>query len=160
MNLLVPLNEPSCSLKWTTLSSYPDRGTCVLRPRYMRTPTEVHVYPDRGTMTLRYIFTLYSSFPEDFFSKARTYIPCVSESWSSAADAYRTCRCVVATCRNGPWAGGRWESGHAHKPWGASWWCRLSDSSSCREWCSRRSCQCPVWNWWFAVPSASPMSTL
>ena len=44
------------------------------------TPTEVHVYPDRGTMTLRYVFTLYSSFPEDFFSKARTYIPCASES--------------------------------------------------------------------------------
>ena len=25
-------------------------------------------------------FTLHSSFPEDFFSKARTYIPCASES--------------------------------------------------------------------------------
>lgn len=75
-----PNNFDASALKGTVRSSYPDRGTCVLRPRYMRTPTEVHVYPDRGTMTLRYVFTLYSSFPEDFLSKARTYIPCASES--------------------------------------------------------------------------------
>lgn len=30
---------------------YPDRGTCVPRPRYMCTPTEVHAYPDRDAMT-------------------------------------------------------------------------------------------------------------
>ena len=35
----------------------------------MRTPTEVHAYPDRGTMTLRYVFTLHSSLPEDFFQR-------------------------------------------------------------------------------------------
>ena len=32
---------------------YPDRSTCVPRPRDMCTPTEGHAYPDRGTMTLR-----------------------------------------------------------------------------------------------------------
>ena len=35
-----------------SMSSYPDRGTCIPRPRYMRIPTEVHMYPDRGTITL------------------------------------------------------------------------------------------------------------
>ena len=75
-----PNNFDASALTPTEVHAYSDRGTCVPRPMYMRTPTDVHVYPDRGTMTLRYIFTLYSSFPEDFLSKARTYIPCASVS--------------------------------------------------------------------------------
>ena len=49
------LTNPFYSVKEHIKSSYPDRGTCVPRPKYMRTPTEGHAYPDRGTMTLRYV---------------------------------------------------------------------------------------------------------
>ena len=48
----------------TEMYAYPDRDTCVPRPRYMCTPTEVHAYPDRGTMTNR------------FFSEDKHYIYC------------------------------------------------------------------------------------
>ena len=85
------------SYNWKCCSFYPNNFDAsalemnhiviVPRPRYMRTPTEVHAYPDRGTCVPRpryddfkIRFTLHSSFPEDFFSKARTYIPCASES--------------------------------------------------------------------------------
>ena len=59
-----PNNFDASALKNALLSSYPDRDTCVPRPRYMRTPTEVHAYPDRGTMTNR------------FFSEDKHYIYC------------------------------------------------------------------------------------
>ena len=43
------------ALKENIKSSYPDRSTCVPRPRDMCTTTEGHAYHDRGTMTLRYV---------------------------------------------------------------------------------------------------------
>ena len=46
-----PNNFDASALKNASLSSYPDRGTCVPRPKYMRTPTEVHAYLGRGTIT-------------------------------------------------------------------------------------------------------------
>ena len=46
-----PNNFDASALKGTVRSSYSDRGTCVPRPRYMCTPTEVHAYPDRDAMT-------------------------------------------------------------------------------------------------------------
>ena len=47
-------------------SFYPNNfdASALPRPRYMRTPTEVHAYPDRGTMTNR------------FFSEDKHYIYC------------------------------------------------------------------------------------
>ena len=37
------------------MSSYPDRGMHVPRPRYTCIPTEVYMYPDRGTITLKLV---------------------------------------------------------------------------------------------------------
>ena len=48
--------------KFDASALYPERSTCVPRPRDMCTPTEGHAYPDRGTMTLRYVFTFKNSF--------------------------------------------------------------------------------------------------
>ncbi len=45
MNPLVPLNEPSCPFKRTLLFSEMNHIVIVPRPRYMRTPTDVHAYP-------------------------------------------------------------------------------------------------------------------
>ena len=45
--------SPESRLKNASLSSYPDRGTCIPRPKYMRTPTEIHAYPDRNTCVPR-----------------------------------------------------------------------------------------------------------
>ena len=49
--LKVVRKEPLGHRTPTEVHVYPDRGTCVLRPRYMRPPTEVHAYPDRDAMT-------------------------------------------------------------------------------------------------------------
>ena len=54
--------SPESRLKNASLSSCPDRGTCVPRPKYMRTPTEVHAYLGRGTITFRYFSELYLIF--------------------------------------------------------------------------------------------------
>ena len=48
-----PNNFDASALKEALLSSYPDRGTHVLRPRYACIPTEVRMNPDRGTHTPR-----------------------------------------------------------------------------------------------------------
>ena len=39
--LKVVRKEPLGHRTPTEVHAYPDRGTCVLRPRYMRTPTEM-----------------------------------------------------------------------------------------------------------------------
>ena len=57
-----PNNFDASALKELIKSSYPERSTCVPRPRDMCTPTEGYAYPDRGTMTLRYVFTFKNSF--------------------------------------------------------------------------------------------------
>ena len=61
-------------LPWknASLSSYPDRGTCVPRPKYMRTPTEVHMYLGRGTITFRYFPGLFQMLL--VFSKSPFYL--------------------------------------------------------------------------------------
>ena len=43
------------SYNWKYCSSYPNNfdASALPRPRYMRTPTEVHAYPDRCTCVPR-----------------------------------------------------------------------------------------------------------
>ena len=48
-----PKNFGASALTPTEVHAYPDRNTCVPRPKYMRTPTEIHAYPDRGTCVSR-----------------------------------------------------------------------------------------------------------
>ena len=71
--------SPESRLKNASLSSYLDRGTCVPRPKYMRTPTEVHAYLGRGTITFRCFSELFLIFFRAFSDIFQSFFRCFSE---------------------------------------------------------------------------------
>ena len=83
-----------CHRTPTEVHAYPDRSTCVPRPKYMRTPTEVHAYLGRGTITFRCFSELFLIFFRAFSDIFQSFFRCFSELFQIFFRAFSDASCL------------------------------------------------------------------